>query len=463
MKILITGATGLVGSKLTEELVKGGHQVNLLTRDANRANDHFPFPTANFTWKNFNSLPPKEAFSGVEAVVHLMGENIAAKRWSDKQKEKIRHSRVDSTKSLSQAIVEYDNHQIKSFLSTSAIGIYPETDEGEYFDEFSTARGKGFLTEVCSAWEEALSLPETTRLVMMRIGVILSNKGGALGKMSPIFRLGAGGPIGLGRAHMSWIHLDDLVKFIVEAVGDDSYTGVYNLVAPECATNKQFTKALASALGVPALFPVPPLALKVMLGEMSQVVTASQHIKPSRLTKRNFQFSFPSIRMAMDNLFAHDQSGKQYKGVYHLEQQQFIKRPMNEVFEFFSRPENLEQLTPDFVNFKIDKLPEGDLKAGNEIEYTLRIHGFPIKWKTIITEFENHSHFVDIQYKGPYSLWHHRHEFFEVEGGTMVIDRIHYRPPGGFFSFGAIPIVKNDLKKVFAHRRSTLKQIFLPG
>lgn len=301
MKFLITGATGFVGTKISKMLLEAGHEVHGLTRNAERANNTNP-RVKWFSWSPTQEIPSKDAFEGVDVVLNLLGENIAAKRWSADQKQKILDSRVKSTQNLIEGLKKYDV-KLKSFVSSSAVGIYP-TNNGETLMNEETSAANGFLADVCRQWEEATdSLPSDIRKVILRISVVFGNGGGALARLVPIFKLGAGGNIGSGKAWMPWIHIDDLARLFIEAGTNENFNGIYNAVAPELIQNKDFTKALASSLNRPAIFPVPPFMLKQVFGEMSSVILDSQKIESKRLAETGFSFLHGSIQPAMDNLF----------------------------------------------------------------------------------------------------------------------------------------------------------------
>ncbi|NOT78560.1 MAG: TIGR01777 family protein [Bacteriovoracaceae bacterium] len=303
MKILITGATGFVGTALSKKLLDDGHELHVLTRDITHLPSLFVNPKVKvFEWKNTLTIPPEESISGIDGVINLMGENIAGKKWSEEQKEILRASRVDSTKNLTTLLNEKLNSPLKFFISSSAVGIYP-TNKNEILDEEAKI-GNNFLANLCLEWENAaLTIKKTSRIVIIRTGVVLESHGGALKKMLLPFKLGLGGPIGDGDHFMSWIHLEDLVNIFTKAVNDSSYEGVYNGVAPHPVDNFDFTKALGHALNRPTLFPVPAPMLKIMFGEMSSVILDSQKVVSKRLKDNNFVFLYPSVDSALNKIF----------------------------------------------------------------------------------------------------------------------------------------------------------------
>ena len=303
MKILITGATGFVGKKLTAKLLAMGPEIHILTRDKQKAESIFPKGSITaFEWKNNLELPPLSAISGINGVINLMGENIAAKRWTDEQKKILKESRVDSTQILVKRLEENLSNPLDFFISASAIGIYPVNGQKVLTEE--SHLGQTYLAELCKMWEEATNgLTKVKRKIIIRTGVVLEKSDGALKKMLPPFQLGLGGPIGDGNQMMSWIELDDLVNLYVSAVTDSKYIGIYNGVAPTPVNNFDFTKALGHALHRPTILPVPVLPLKLAFGEMASVILDSQSVISKRLPEVGFNFQYKTIDSALDAIF----------------------------------------------------------------------------------------------------------------------------------------------------------------
>lgn len=303
MKILITGATGFVGKQLTSKLLDEGHEIHVLSRDAQKAKGLFPqSQVKTFDWHNHLELPPVECLSGIEGVINLMGENIGAKRWSADQKRKLKESRINATQNLITLIENNLRVPLKFFISASAVGIYP-VNQKKIITE-TTEPANSYLADLCRMWEETLSaLTLSERKVIIRTAVVLEKGDGALKKMLPPFKLGLGGPIGDGNQMMSWIHLDDLVSLYLAAVKDDRYIGIFNATAPHPVCNFDFTKALGSALHRPTLFPVPALALKIAFGEMSCIILDSQAVISERLKSVDFHFKYETIDRAFAAIF----------------------------------------------------------------------------------------------------------------------------------------------------------------
>ena len=300
MKVLITGATGLIGQAICRVLASEGHQLVVLSRNAASATK-LAAPRV-FAWQPEQAEPPVEAFDGVEAVIHLAGENIAG-RWTAERKRRIRDSRVLGTQHLV-AGMQRAAAPPRVFLSSSAVGFY-----GQHGAEVITERaprGSGFLAEVCEQWEAAASRARTfgARVVTLRTGAVLSRAGGALKMMLPAFQLGVAGKLADGQQWFSWIHLADLAGLYRHALLNAALSGPVNGTAPNPVTNEEFTKTLAAVLHRPALLPVPKLALELLLGELSTVVLASQRVLPEAALQAGYQFQFPRLRQALEDLLA---------------------------------------------------------------------------------------------------------------------------------------------------------------
>lgn len=301
MKVLVTGGTGFVGRSLVKKLVENNHEVILLTRNSEAAKQALPFPLKIFKWDPEAFTPPKEAYDNIDAIVHLAGESIAAGRWNDKQKNRIMNSRVLSTRNLLTGLIA-SGAKPKVLVLASAIGIYGDRGNETLLE--NSPQGIGFLADVCRAWEKEGSQPglPSIRTVNLRIGVVLGKEGGALAKLIPLFKLGAGGPVGSGKQWMSWIHKEDLVEMILFSLSHENISGPINAVAPNPATNAQFSSALGKALNRPAFMPAPAIALKIALGEMSELVLASQKVEAKKITDCSFVFKYPKVQEALDQI-----------------------------------------------------------------------------------------------------------------------------------------------------------------
>lgn len=298
MKVLVTGATGFVGKIVVKKLLDLGHQVNVLTRNPAKSVLSLGNGVQSFAWTDYHQLPPDEAFQGVDGIINLMGEGIADKRWSEDQKKKIYDSRIIATSKLVEKIKSLENIP-KVLVSASAIGIYGDRGE-ELLNEESSAKDD-FLANVCKDWEkEALRAKDLgLRVAIVRTGVVLGKNGGALKKMLPIFKLGGGGPVGSGKQFMSWIHVDDIASMYVFALLQNDIEGIYNGTSPNPVTSKDFAKTLGRVVHRPAFAPAPAFVLKVVFGEMSQVLLDGQKVMPEKFKQKNFEFKYLDLESAL--------------------------------------------------------------------------------------------------------------------------------------------------------------------
>ena len=297
MTVLVTGSSGLVGSALIPNLEAGGHRVFRLVRRS-------PQNDTERRWDPETGELDAADLEGVQAVVHLAGENIATGRWNDAKKDRIRSSREDGTRLLAQGLAELQTPP-GVLICASAVGYYGNRGD-EILDEES-APGADFLAETCLDWEQA-ARPATdagVRTVYLRIGIVLSADGGALAKMLFPFKMGAGGVIGSGNQYMSWITLSDLVGIVDHALDTDGIEGPVNAVSPAPVTNREFTKALGGVLSRPTLFPMPAFAARLAFGEMADaLLLSSTRVLPARLQESGYDFQHPQLEGALRHILA---------------------------------------------------------------------------------------------------------------------------------------------------------------
>jgi uncharacterized protein (TIGR01777 family) len=299
MRVLITGATGTIGLALADALRARGDTVVALSRDPDRGQRVLGDGAEVHAWPDpTTEPPPAQALAGADAVVHLLGEPVA-QRWTEAAKQSIRDSRVLATRSLVTGISSLpDGEGPRALISQSATGYYGPRGDAP-LDEQASA-GTDFLAAVVVDWErEAARASTRMRVACTRTGVVLSSSGGALAKMLPFFRLGIGGPVAGGSQYVPWIHLEDVVGALLACVDDDQATGPINVTAPNPVTNTELSRALGRALGRPAVLPVPGFAIKLLYGEMAEMVTTGQRAVPARLRELGYAFRYSEVESAL--------------------------------------------------------------------------------------------------------------------------------------------------------------------
>ena len=451
MKILMTGATGLIGKSLGQKLVEQGHALVVISRDKIKAQRELPYPAKVIEWDLMKNPLPLEAFKEVEVVIHLLGETVDG-RWTDSKKRKILESRQVSSKNL----LLHLPLSVHTVISAAAQGIYGDRGDETLTEE--SAAGDGFLAEVCKVWEEPfLNLQKKSknqRVVILRIGLVLTSRGGALAKLISLFQKNLGASLGSGLQWMSWISLRDLVDVFISAVENKKYEGVVNAVQPQPVQNKDFTKSLCQVLNVLQLPSVPSLVLKTLLGEMAALVLGSLKVEPRRLVSWGFVFRDTELEKFFATELASFQNGERL-----FYDEQYLKADIEKVFKFFADAGNLEKITPPLLKFHVKKVSSVDIEKGTLIDYDLKIHGVPAKWRTLIEVWEPPFRFVDTQLKGPYQKWHHTHSFRKFGEGTLMIDEVRYRLPlGALGRMVAGSFVESDVGQIFDYRRQIIAE-----
>ena len=295
MNILITGGTGLIGQALCKALLRQ-HQLTVVSRDIKRAS-----AILDPEIRIIASLNVLTELNDIDAVINLAGEPIADKRWSHQQKDLICQSRWQTTQHLVK-LFNASSNPPAVFISGSAIGIYGQQNAQPISEEFTQFHPE-FSHTICEQWEAIANQVEAiTRVCLLRTGIVLSREGGALKKMLPAFKFGAGGRLGTGKQYMSWIHIDDMISGIIWLLTHPNLSGAFNFTAPKAVTNKEFTRHLAHTLHRPIFFPMPAPVLKLLFGEMSTLLLTGQNIVPSRLTASGFEFRYTELPAALNAL-----------------------------------------------------------------------------------------------------------------------------------------------------------------
>ena len=296
-KILITGASGLIGTRLTELLMQKGFQVSHLGRSKKSG------AVPSFVWDVDKGELDQQALEGVDTIIHLAGAGVADKRWTESRKREILGSRIKSS-TLLYKVLSGTNHSVKAMVSASAIGYYGFGFGEEVFTE-ENAAGNDYLAQVTKQWEAAVDKISmlNIRVAKLRIGIVLSDKGGALVEMAKPIRLGVGAALGSGKQYMSWIHLDDLCEMFIKAVEDESMHGAYNAVTGDYVTNKELTKLIAQTLKKPLLLPnIPEFVMRIIVGEMAVIVVNGSKISAEKIKKTGFVFMYTNLDQALEKL-----------------------------------------------------------------------------------------------------------------------------------------------------------------
>jgi len=296
MKVLITGAGGLIGTALVERLREGGNELLLATRGEPKRDEQVHWDVE----AGFDEAA-RERIEDVDAVVHLAGENVSGFRWSDEKKKAIRDSRVLGTRSVVETLFEL-NARPEVFVSMSGADFYGDT--GDDAKTETDKAGGTFLAEVCKAWEAEARRAEDAgiRTVILRSGMVLSSKGGALSVMLTPFKFGVGGVVGSGKQWMSWITLDDMIRVILFAIENEALRGAVNAVSPNAVTNEEFTKTLGEVVYRPTILPLPEFAVNLALGEMGHTLLLdSRRVTPKRLIEAGFEFQFTELKTALEH------------------------------------------------------------------------------------------------------------------------------------------------------------------
>ena len=302
MKIVIAGGTGFIGLELCRTLIDHQHEVTVLSRHPSKAKNTLPQSVAIVEWDLTPSNSLVQMLSGVDAIINLCGEPIADARWTEFRKQRLLSSRIDTTSTLVQAL-QRAIPKPSTLINASGIGIYGPQDNLALTED--SPRGRGFLADLCVAWEQAAKGAEDfgVRVVLPRIGMVLGSTGGALAKMVLPFRLFLGGPVSPGTQQVSWIHQKDLSELIVWLLGKPEISGPVNAVAPQTVSMKEFCRSLGQSLNRPSWFPVPEFVLKIALGEMAMVLTTGQRVRPLIAEQHGYHFTYPNLDFALQSLF----------------------------------------------------------------------------------------------------------------------------------------------------------------
>ncbi|HYK52891.1 MAG TPA: TIGR01777 family oxidoreductase [Candidatus Eremiobacteraceae bacterium] len=456
MRVGVTGASGFIGRALVAALLARGDIPIAFTRKAENPN---VAASKGIETRKFDVNDPAadpKALEGLDAIVNLAGETVDG-RWTAAKKRAIYDSRAKGSHNLVAALAKIDQRP-RVLVSASATGYYGDRCD-EVLDD-SSGPGNDFLAHVCIDWEREVRAAEALgmRTVSLRTGIVLG-KAGAMAKLRPIFLLGAGGPIGSGRQWMPWIHIDDLVSMYLMALDRADVSGAIAAAAPDYASNGRVMAALAGALNRPSFAVAPAFAMRLALGEFAESVLGGQLLLPRRAADLGFAWRHPTLETAMADAVG---AGSNHKAALQVfESEQRIAAPVEEVFAFFSETRNLERLTPPELKWKI-RSEASTMRLGTAVDYSLRVHGVPIGWRSLAVEWSPPNGFTDVQVRGPYLWWKHTHRFEREGSGTLVRDLVEYELPLAPLGEIGRGLVRRDIESAFAFRRRALGDIF-PG
>jgi uncharacterized protein len=446
-------------------LLGRGYTVTALARDPKAAARALPvgIRVASFT----DDMQLADAVGSADVVVNLAGEPIAGARWTSHRKRALNASRVDVTRRLVAAI-GHRPRPLPVFVSASATGWYGDRGEDELDD--TSPPGDGFAADLCLAWESEASAAQADRVVIARFGIILGREGGALAALRPLYRLGLGGPLGDGNAWMPWVHLDDAARAIIHAIERSDLNGPVAVVAPNPVRQRDFAHAYGHSLHRPAILRTPRAALSAALGEAASIALSSQRVLPRALLASELCFRFPTLGDALADLVDDGASISRVEALptdspyLHVRGARYVLRATTElaasrddVFAFFSSPENLAALTPPSLGFEIQGENPPEMKGGALIDYKIHVAGVRLGWRTCIERWQPNDGFVDSQLKGPYRSWWHEHRFYEGDGVTVMEDAVYFSAPLG--ALGRL-VVEDLLTRIFGYRRAAIRARF---
>ena len=443
----MSGGTGLIGKELGKALVAAGHQLILVSRNKETTRLLVPYPHQSVSWAELNQ--PVQEVQNVDAIVNLAGAGIADKRWSSKYKDVLLSSRKDSTEQLV-VLAHYLKNRLKVFISTSAVGYYGH-GKNKVMKEDSKP-GQSFLSRLCHEWEkvlESLQSLKNVRTVVFRVGMVLSERGGALRKMTSIFQSSMAGTLGKGTQYVSWIDIQDLVRMYVFVL-DHHIVGTFNAVAPTPVLSKEFTHSLAQTLGVSDLLPIPTFAIRLYMGEKADLVLHSQRVSCDKIRSAGFNFNFSRVQ---DSFLQRVLNVQSYENVLFFEQ--WLPVQKEKVFAFFSSPKNLEQITPAKFHLQVMQNSAKNLQLDSEVYLKFSAYYmFTFRSKLRVIRYNYPTVLVINQEDGPCKKWMNFYQFEELGEGVLIKNKINLRVSN------VSKKACSHIEKVFDFRKKRLFEIF---
>jgi uncharacterized protein (TIGR01777 family) len=467
MRVVVTGATGFIGRAVLRRLLRDESEVIAVVRDVPRAR--------TLLGPDVRCVPESElaaTIDGSDGVVNLAGEPMMPARWTQKKRERILSSRVGTTEKIVAAI-RAATRRPEVVVSQSAVGFYGEHAEGPCPEE----RGPGtdFLADVCVAWENAALQAEAlgVRVVRVRTGFVLGAEEGGLAAMVTPFRLGVGGRLGRGDQPLSWIHIDDEAEVIVRLLGALPLSGPVNLTAGT-VPQRELATLIGDVLRRPSAIPAPAPALELLFGEASSTILGGQEVPPNALRRAGYSHRFPQLGAALEDVLdassvlvvePDDVPDHPYLSAHpprwELRSALDVAAPVETVFAWFSRPENLPMVTPPASALALHTPSPIEMREGTDIDYELPIAGVRAEWRTHVVAWDPPRSFVDVATKGPFRCWWHEHRFEPTASGTHIRDRVLFSAPlGPLGRVAEAAWVRPMLQRLFLYRRNAIRQRF---
>ena len=435
-RVVIAGGTGFLGAELGIALVQKGYQVHIISRDPASHRGRLAFPCDQSSYEDLSQNP--SLLEGASGIINLAGASIAEGRWTASRRKILRDSRLKPTQVVVDAINRV-SQKPTVLLQASAVGIY----------------GEGFGKTLCEEWEaSAQKVDSSCRLILARIGPVLGWEGGAFAKLSQLYGAGLGAQLGDGSQWFSSIHIDDLVNAMIFGMENESLEGPINFVGQENATNHDLHKILCQTSRSFRFMASPGVILKAMLGEASTLLLQGPNIDPTKLLEAGFRFTYPTLKKSIEGL----QLEQKEPTPYRFKKKQWLPQDPDKVWTFFNRAQNLEKITPPWLSFHIEGTAPSPIQSGDIINYRLKIHGIPARWRSEISDVHAPNSFIDRQLKGPYKTWCHLHQFKPLGTGTLILDSIDYDLPMGWLGLPALPFVTKDVGTIFNYRVDTVAQ-----
>ncbi len=450
-KIVIAGATGFIGQELGIALVRKGFEISVLTRDPKKHEGRLAFPCKLLTFDKEQMAAAEQAIDGAYAVINLVGQSIDTGTWKLTGERSVYASRLDPLELLTSA-VRKAKVPPKIFLQASATGYYGNSQDLCTEEHPPASESESFLAKVCIDLENMGRRVESsgTRFIPMRIGVVLGH-GGALEKINQLYAAGAGARFLGTKGFFPWVAIDDVVAafiFVVEHADVKDIKGPINIVGPTIATLSDLHATMVKLHGRQFAPPVPAWIVRKVANKRAVLLFDSARVSPKKLIDCGFDFAVKTIDQAIDVLCP---AG--YKGQFRLVKKQFVRADMNEIWKFFSMPQNLEAITPPWLCFKIKDISTEIMGNGTRIHYQLTLKGVPITWKSVISGYQEKKQFKDEQLVGPYEVWEHTHKFEPLGDGVLIIDDIVYSLPfGKSGTMVASWYVQKDVSQIFNFR-----------